>query len=171
MGFFGAAETAVGNHFACVGVVDLYADALVEDVAEALEITALDFGIFAIFHDAAFKLIDVFETFFADVAGKLFAADAAGAVGEDLFALEIRSVVAEPVGEFAEAADRGTNGVLEMAEVGFVVVASVDNDDVFFLHFLVEFAGGKAFAGELVGVDVGFAGQAEGDDLFADFDG
>src|SRR5690606_37790019 len=97
----------------------LDADPFVEHITKPIKIAAPHLGIFSVGHDASVELVDLVKAFPPEKSREFFAADPAGAVGEDLAAAEIREVVPEPFGKIAEAADGRADGVFETAQLGF----------------------------------------------------
>ncbi len=125
-------------------------------------------GLLAVANDAAIELIDFLEAFLEHPRGELFAADAAGAVGEDALAFELLAVGENPSRKIAEALERGQERALEMAELALVVIAAVEKDDIILLNRLAPLFGRKVPAGFLV--DRGAERDAHRDDLVAHLD-
>lgn len=94
-------------------------------------------GIFVeVTDDSAIELPDILKTFFYHNSGCLFASDAACAVCDDGFVLQVFNLVDE-TGPVPEVFDMGCQSVFESADLAFIPVAGVDNYK--FLSLFVEF--------------------------------
>src|SRR5690606_10054968 len=80
-----AAHTAVaaGGHFGGVHPVHIYRHPVIKHIAFAFKVLAA--GFLAVFDDAAMQLVHIGKTAFEQQGRCLFALDAPGAVGQDLF--------------------------------------------------------------------------------------
>lgn len=170
MGLLHSAPAAVGDDLSRLRVVHLHANTLIKYIAEPFKIAASGLRILSVCYDPPVELIDIFETFLLQKAGQFFAANTTGAVGQNFFPLQLVGMFPQPVREFAKVSDIRAYGILEPPQLGFVVIATVDDDDPVLLHGLVEFTGRKALTGRVLRVYVLFRSEAEGDDFFANFD-
>jgi hypothetical protein len=110
----------------------------------------------------------VLEAFLLHERAGFFTADAAGAEHDDGLVLQLCGELADGVGEVAELRERQGEGVLESAELDFVVVAGVkQGDGAAFIEPLFEFGRLELGGGAAGGVD---AVDAEGDDLLFEAD-
>ncbi len=133
-----AALVAFGDDFRC----DAFADAFVEDEVFAVEFAGeIFFGdFFGVFDDAAVELVDIFIAEVFEVSGGFFAANAAGAVEEDFLIFFVFDEFLDELEFFAEGVSVGADGVFEVADFAFVMVAHVDDDCALFDR-LVELLG------------------------------
>ena len=105
-------------------------NALVKDEAIAFPFAVFFVDGFEIFQNAAFKVVDVFKPMGEHVAGCFFAADAACAEHGDFFIFGRVEVFFDPIGEFGEDFHVGIDCAFEDADFCFVIIASVDEDDI-----------------------------------------
>src|SRR5690606_14255824 len=106
-----AGEAELGVGFAQGGVE---ADAAVEDEAFAVVVRAAAF--LEVFEDAAVELENVFEALASQEGRGFFAADAAGAKGDDGPGFQLGGQAADGLGEFAKVFDVGRERAGERAE-------------------------------------------------------
>ncbi len=173
-----SAEFARRNDDAIILRRKRHADALVEHVQRAekiLRLLLLEF--FHVRHDAAGKLRHVLEPVFHEIAGRLFAAHAAGADGDDLLFLE-RLELRHRLRQVTEIRKRRQNRSLKMPDLVFIVVAHIDDLEILlrrersrslFLHEFVELFGADMLAGHFARIDVLCLWETERNDLAADF--
>lgn len=161
---------AVGDDCVGIGVIHFDPNALVENVAESVEISSTGGGVVAVIDDSAVELVDVVVAGIFDKTGEFFASNSSRAVGQDLFACESVGVVVEPLGEVAKVSDIGAESAFEMAEFAFVIVPRINQDGVFLLHRIVKIDRRKVSAGCFVGIDIGFVRQAKSNDFMTNFD-
>ena len=107
---------------------EAHAHALVEDEARTVEVAV---GILlTICHDAAFELSDVGKSVFSQERTCSFTADAARAVRDDATVFVVFEL-GQMVRQIPEVVHRERNGVSEFSDRGFVVVAHVDQHQIF----------------------------------------
>jgi len=134
-----AALVAFGDDF----VGDAFAKAFVEDeiftdkfIGQA-ELLALA----GIFDDAAFHHEHVVESFVQHVGAGFFAADTAGAIHDDIAVFFVFEQLFDMGECFAEGDYFGEDGLMEMTDFAFVVVAHIDDDGVGVGGQFIEFDG------------------------------
>jgi len=148
-GAFGAA-VAAGADDGGIDVVDGDADTLIEDVAFAIVVFTTNCLVFSVFDDTSEQLVDVIKSFPDEKATELFAADSTGAVGEDFFPFQFASVFVDPGRQFLEVADVGSDRIFKMAEVELVIITSIEDDGIRFIHRGFPFGRGEMVARGLV---------------------
>ena len=111
---------------------DALAQALVEDEVLSNELTldSFFFDFLCVLDDAAVELKYIFKTDVFHPGAGLFAADAAGAIHQEVFVLLVAHQIFGYLQLFAERVYVGKDGALEVANLAFVVIAHVDDDGV-----------------------------------------
>lgn len=133
-------------------VVDLEAYAFVEDVEFAFPVIFREF--LDVLVDASVELRDIFESFFLEECCAGFAADSTGAVGDDFFIFVLDELFFYNFREFFPVLHVENNGIFEFSNVGFVLIAHVDDNEIFvFVVHLLEVFGLDVFASVGVGVE------------------
>ncbi|MNQ99723.1 hypothetical protein D3C85_1154730 [compost metagenome] len=84
-------------------------------------------------------MVHFFEAFVDKEAGKLLATDAACTVSQDRLVLVILQIVANPLREFFSRFNLRPNRAAEMPDIILIVIAAIENDDIFILEFLIPF--------------------------------
>ena len=144
-------------------------DTAVED--EEFAVPVLATGVFEVVQHAAVKLDDVVVAVGGHPEGRLLAADATGAVGDDAFAGQLGAVGLQGGRQFGELGDVRVDGAVEVADLDLEVVAGVDDGDVAAV-VVVAFVdpAGQGLGRDGGGAAVGRAdaGLAEGDGLALD---
>ena len=143
--------------------------ALVEDVERTVPVTGAAEGL-AVADDAAVELVDLFETAVLHQHRQDFAADSAGAVGDDRFVLEIVVLAGLDLrDEVAGGVRVGDDGVAELPDLRFHRIAAVEEDDIVaaFVEQLVQGTGFEMLpaASDTILGDSDFVSGAEGDEL------
>jgi len=163
----GTALVATANRFGVVGEVDRHA--FVEDVERPVPQAGVP-ELLAVANDAAVELVDLAESATAHEGGEHFAADAAGAIGDDGGVLEV--VVLATV-EFGDKVAGGVNirndRVGEFADRCLDGVAAVKEGDVFAGHKFVQLFGAQlgAAAHHTVFINLQLPWGTKADDLVA----
>ena len=148
--------------------------ALIEHVERALP-QGLIAVLFAVAHNTAVDLVDLFESAVFHEGGEDFASNTAGAVGDDGFIFQIVILTGFDLADkVVGGAHIGHHGVLELTDFGLECVASVEEDDFIaaFFHELVHLFGFEVHAAADHAVFVYFelVGSAERHDFIARFD-
>ena len=129
-------------------------DALIEDIAVALPHALIVGDFFEVFEDAALEVVDMLEALFEHPGGGTLAADASGAEHGDFFVDFGVVVFIDELWELAEAGDLWIDCPFEGAGVKFVVVAGVDEDDLWIGDEGVPVFGFDVLADMFVGVGI-----------------
>ena len=148
--------------------------ALIEHVERALP-QGLIAVLFAVAHNTAVYLVDLFESAVFHEGGEDFASNTAGAVGDDGLIFQIVILTGfDLTNKVVGGANIGHHGVLELTDFGLECVTSVEEDDFIaaFFHELVHLFGFEVHAAADHAVFVYFelVGSAERHDFISCFD-
>ncbi|MOA39090.1 hypothetical protein D3C78_1608400 [compost metagenome] len=94
--------------------------------------------IFTVRNDTAFKLCDILKTFMKEKAGQFFAADATCTIGQHFFVLKLTQVIPNPLRKFAEGFHLRADRTTEMADIIFIVISTIYDDNIIILQLFVE---------------------------------
>lgn len=132
------AVVAFTDNNVLVRLIDRHGDALVKHVAFSVEQTTLHFRIFAVGDNPAIELGNILEAFLKHEAGQLLAANAPGTVSQNRFVLVFAQILPNPIRKLPEGLNLWTNRITEMTDIIFIVITSIDDNDIIALQLLVE---------------------------------
>src|SRR5690606_23280239 len=124
-------------------------------------------NLFQVLQDAALEVIHLFEALLFQISRRLLAADTAGAEHGNFLVLLRIEVLLHILGKLAEGVSGRIDGVFESADLDFVLVTGVDQDNVRIRDQVVPLLRLHVGADNPLGVD---AIDAHGDDFFLEFD-
>lgn len=115
--------------FAVLRCVDWNSDSFIKNVKFAFPVGIRE--LLAVDVNAAVELGNVFESFFLEKGSCCFTTDSTSAVGDNFFVFVLAEFLVHDFRKLFEVLHRQGDGVFEAADLGFVVVAHVDNHEVF----------------------------------------